>query len=291
MTPDERRQGYVRRWRCHYDSPEYRDLVVWRVRDYLETHVNWKAAVLFDGSTILPGQIVTSRENLARETGLSVQQVRSALDRLKTRQTLTIKTTKRYTLITLTNWIAEQTDQDLEQPGEQPDKQPSDNPTPTRKQPDSNPTPTTIKKGNQGIIQSRNDQHHRRAREREPRTKGDDVELTHYQKQVLELLKQRTGTPRTLSVADQRLCDQWESQGITPAMVGRAIVLGCLRKHTQAINSGGKVRMVIGSLNYFAEIIQETQDPAKGAQQWEHEALRLKRIESGMGLPAPEQAA
>ena len=50
------------------------------------------------------GQLVTSIGHLSEETGLSVRQVRTALNNLKLTNELTIKTTPQYTLITVNKY-------------------------------------------------------------------------------------------------------------------------------------------------------------------------------------------
>ena len=50
------------------------------------------------------GQLVTSIGHLSEETGLSVRQVRTALNHLKSTNELTIKTTPQYTLITVNKY-------------------------------------------------------------------------------------------------------------------------------------------------------------------------------------------
>jgi len=47
------------------------------------------------------GQTLTSVEHLAEETGLTVQQTRTALSKLKSTNEITIKSTNKYTLITI----------------------------------------------------------------------------------------------------------------------------------------------------------------------------------------------
>lgn len=47
------------------------------------------------------GQLITSIEHLAEETGLTVQQTRTALSKLKSTHEITIKATSKYTLITI----------------------------------------------------------------------------------------------------------------------------------------------------------------------------------------------
>tara|TARA_R110002153_G_scaffold78418_3_gene200814 strand:- start:5682 stop:6467 length:786 start_codon:yes stop_codon:yes gene_type:complete len=56
---------------------------------------NWK------GIPVAIGQTITSRETLSRETGLSIQQIRTSLNKLKSTSDITIKSTSTYTVVTL----------------------------------------------------------------------------------------------------------------------------------------------------------------------------------------------
>ena len=56
------------------------------------------------GIEIQSGQFVTSLQNLAIESGLSVRQVRTALNKLKATQEVTHETTASYSIITINNW-------------------------------------------------------------------------------------------------------------------------------------------------------------------------------------------
>ena len=56
------------------------------------------------GRKLHPGQLITSYSSLSRETGLSVQQVRTALKKLKSTNDIQRQTTTEYTIITITNW-------------------------------------------------------------------------------------------------------------------------------------------------------------------------------------------
>lgn len=53
------------------------------------------------GITIPRGSFVTSMSKLSRETGLSVQQVRTCIDRLKSTSEITIKSTNKWTIVTV----------------------------------------------------------------------------------------------------------------------------------------------------------------------------------------------
>ena len=58
----------------------------------------------WEGQVIKRGSFVTSRSILAKETGLTVQQLRTALDKLISTNELTRSTTNKYTVITVTNY-------------------------------------------------------------------------------------------------------------------------------------------------------------------------------------------
>ena len=68
---------------------------------------NWR------GSTVNPGQLITGRIQLADETGLSEQQIRTALNKLKSTSEITIKPTNKYSLITITSWSEHQIKDDV----------------------------------------------------------------------------------------------------------------------------------------------------------------------------------
>ena len=76
------------------------------------------------GMTIKRGQLVTGRKALAAQTGLSERQIRTALDHLKSTNELTIKSTNKFSLITIVNYrkfqdvqsdIDQQNDQQVDQ--------------------------------------------------------------------------------------------------------------------------------------------------------------------------------
>jgi len=56
------------------------------------------------GQTIKKGSFITSIKHLSEDTGLSTQQVRTALSKLQTTNNITIKTTNKYSLITIIKW-------------------------------------------------------------------------------------------------------------------------------------------------------------------------------------------
>ena len=74
----------------------------------------------WQGTVIDRGQLVTSRGQLAEETGLSPMQVRTTLDKLQRSGFLTKCTTSKYTIVTVCNYDYYQQKQDGYDDGEQP---------------------------------------------------------------------------------------------------------------------------------------------------------------------------
>ncbi len=58
-----------------------------------------------------PGQFVTGRDSVFRDTGLSEQQYRTSIKRLKSTGSITTTATNRYTMITVMNWNTYQQNQ------------------------------------------------------------------------------------------------------------------------------------------------------------------------------------
>lgn len=71
-----------------------------RLLFHLILTANWSQKQ-WQGITINPGELVTSQPNLAKQLGLTVMQVRTALEHLKSTGYITVKTGPKYSLITL----------------------------------------------------------------------------------------------------------------------------------------------------------------------------------------------
>lgn len=81
-----------------YTKPEMVHLYIHLLLSANHTTVKWQ------GVTVKRGQLVTSISQLSKNTGLSVQSIRTCLARLKSTSEITIETTKAYTLITICNY-------------------------------------------------------------------------------------------------------------------------------------------------------------------------------------------
>lgn len=120
-------KGWIKIHRKILDWEWYSHESVFRVFTHLLLTVNHEDKK-WQGMVIKAGQKVTSLAHLANETGLTVRSVRTALENLKTTGELTIKTTNRFTLISIDKWSDYQVKND-----KQTDT-PTDNQTTTTKE-------------------------------------------------------------------------------------------------------------------------------------------------------------
>lgn len=86
------------------------------------------------GIVIKRGQLVTSIASICKDTNLTTQQARTSLNRLKSTNEITIKTTNRFTLVTICKYESYQHLEDTEQQTEQQTTQQSNNKQITNKQ-------------------------------------------------------------------------------------------------------------------------------------------------------------
>ena len=81
----------------------YQDINTTRLFIHLLLIANWEDKK-WQGIEIKRGQIVTSIGHLAENTNLSIQQVRTSLNKLNSTNEITKKTTNKYTVITINNY-------------------------------------------------------------------------------------------------------------------------------------------------------------------------------------------
>lgn len=113
---------------------------------------NWRPG-RWKGISYERGQFFTSIDNLSKETGLTVQEVRTALDHLKATNEVTSKTTNRYTLITVVSFEKYQGEQQAKQQANQHAEQQTSNKQLTNKQ-QQNKNNKNNKKDKEEIIEA-----------------------------------------------------------------------------------------------------------------------------------------
>lgn len=116
--------GYIKLWRSLLKWEWYSDVNVSRLFIHLLLTANYEDTT-WRGETIHRGQRLTSVAKLAEETGLTTKEVRTALGKLTRTNELTIRTTNKYSVITVEKYdfFQSPTDPMGKQEGEQPGTQ------------------------------------------------------------------------------------------------------------------------------------------------------------------------
>jgi hypothetical protein len=96
-------KSWVKLFRKFKEWEWYSDINMSRLFIHLLLSVNFKKKK-WHSQTIEKGSLITSYGHLAKDTGLSVQQIRYCLNKLKVTREVTIKTTNKYTLISVNNF-------------------------------------------------------------------------------------------------------------------------------------------------------------------------------------------
>lgn len=95
--------GYIWLHKKLQDWEWYHDSKMVHIFIHLLLRANYKESQ-WQGEIIKRGQIVTGRQALSRQTGISQQSIRTCLARLKSTSEITIKSTNKYSIITLSNY-------------------------------------------------------------------------------------------------------------------------------------------------------------------------------------------
>jgi len=138
--------GWIKLHRSILDFEWYEDANTMRTFLHLLLSANHKPRK-WKGTVVERGQVITSRDHLATDLKLSVQQIRTALSKLEKSENITIKSTKRFTAITVCNYGTYQS--------EEVDSNQQSNPPATNNQPTDNQQVTTNK--NVRIKECKND--------------------------------------------------------------------------------------------------------------------------------------
>ena len=131
------RPGWLKLRRKFLDWEWYSDKNVSRLFIHLLLNANYEPSK-YRGVVMAPGSVLTGRILLSEQTGLSQQQVRTALNKLKSTNEITIKTSNKSSIIRIVSWKEYQDD------NQQPNKRI------TNEQPTDNQQVTTSKEGKEG---------------------------------------------------------------------------------------------------------------------------------------------
>lgn len=127
-------RGYVKLWRKTLDSGIISNGPAWQLFGYLLLNATYKQCrkivngVLFE---LKPGDVFFSRRETAQTLKLGEQQIRTALKLLETSQIITLRPTRKGTIISFVNWDR----YNSQQPTDNPQANPQTNPRLTHTQP------------------------------------------------------------------------------------------------------------------------------------------------------------
>lgn len=100
-------RGYVRLWRKSLDAGWIRNHKLWAFWTYClmkASHKEFDAIVGLQVVHLMPGQFIFGLHVASKETGLTIREIRTILDFLRKAENLTIKTTNKFSIITIINW-------------------------------------------------------------------------------------------------------------------------------------------------------------------------------------------
>ena len=107
MAEKKKSDRYIKLHLKMLDWEWYHDVNTFRLFLHCLLKANWKPGS-WHGIDYEPGQFITSLQTLANETGLSIQQVRTALAKLKSTGEVTDYQQGKSRIITVCNWISYQ---------------------------------------------------------------------------------------------------------------------------------------------------------------------------------------
>jgi len=116
-------RGYIKVWRKIQDNDilknhKYCAFFLWSLTKASHKRVN--IIVGCQPVTLDPGQFIFGRRMAADELGMSEREIRTCLEIAKKADFLTIKTTNKYSIITIINWTIYQGSEDNERPAKRP---------------------------------------------------------------------------------------------------------------------------------------------------------------------------
>jgi hypothetical protein len=107
-------RGYIRLWRKSLDAGWIKNQKLWAFWTYCLMKASYKefdAIIGLQTVHLMPGQFIFGRKKAAEETGLTEREIRTIIAFLIKCENLTIKTTNKFSIITVVNWPIYQSDE------------------------------------------------------------------------------------------------------------------------------------------------------------------------------------
>ena len=99
--------GWVRLYRQSVERGWLKNHKLWAFWTWCllkSTHQEYTETVGFQRVLLHPGEFIFGRDAAAKELGMSVQSIRTCVDILRKRQNLTIKSTNKFSIVSIRNW-------------------------------------------------------------------------------------------------------------------------------------------------------------------------------------------
>lgn len=125
--------GWIKIWRKSLENGWLRNHKLWTFWCWCllkATHKEHYQIVGYQSVRLMPGEFIFGRKASSKELNMSEQEIRTAVDSMRKRKNLTIKSTNKYSIITILNWDSYQSDTiNINQQTNQPltSKQPATN--------------------------------------------------------------------------------------------------------------------------------------------------------------------
>ena len=105
------------------------------------------------------------------------------------------------------------------------------------------------------------------------------IDQSGYVQRVRQMLSGTACVRVTFSAADERLAAILYRRGVTLVHLQRAIWLGCARKYVALLNGSEKAPMLITSLHYFHNLVEEVAESSVSEDYWRHMQSKVAQLE------------
>lgn len=177
------KRGYIKLFRKMLDWEWYDDIPVKTLFFHCLLKVNYNDGN-FKGKLIKNGSFITSYPKLAQETGLTIDQTRRAINKLKTTGEITHETTRQYSIISVNNWALWQSEpqtNDQTNTSQTPDKRPDKQQQSKKKKKEKKEKKINISSSSSINVQAKSKQ------------VQNEINLTEEEEELLKNLSKRNG--------------------------------------------------------------------------------------------------
>jgi len=116
------------------------------------------------------------------------------------------------------------------------------------------------------------------------------IDQDHYVQQVRQMLLRPACVRSHFSATDERLAATLYGRGVTLVHIQRAIWLGCARKYVAMLNSPENADMLITSLSYFSNLVNEVAETSAGEDYWKYIQNKMAQLEGMWRSQTPATA-